>query len=140
MRHRHKGKKLNRSSSHRRALLGNLAVALTKHEQIVTTLAKAKALRPFFEKLVTLSRRSDLHARRLVYARLPEKRWAAKMFEVLGPRYAQRPGGYTRIVRAGFRRGDSAPRAVIELVERDETARGQDSGSSSETQKTETDS
>ena len=140
MRHRHAGKKLNRSSAHRRATLRNLAVALTKHEQIITTLAKAKALRPFFEKLVTLSRREDLHARRLVYARLPEKRWAAKMFEVLGPRYAQRPGGYTRIIRAGFRRGDSAPRAVIELVERDQSARGQDSGPPPQKKEVETDS
>ena len=128
MRHGNSGRKLNRTASHRKAMLANMAVALIKHEQIITTLPKAKELRPYVEKLVTLGKRGDLHARRQAYAALPDKEWAAKLFDVLGPRYAERNGGYTRVLKAGFRHGDSAPMAVIEFVDRDETARGQDSG------------
>ena len=128
MRHAKAGRKLNRTSSHRKAMLGNLAAALIKHEQIVTTLPKAKELRPFVEKLVTLGKKNDLAARRRASAQLPEERWAAKLFETLGPRYAERQGGYTRIMKADFRYGDNAPMAVIEFVDRDPDARGQDSG------------
>ncbi|NBR79001.1 MAG: 50S ribosomal protein L17 [Alphaproteobacteria bacterium] len=128
MRHAKAGRKLNRTSSHRKAMLGNLAAALIKHEQIVTTLPKAKELRPFVEKLVTLGKKNDLAARRRASAQLPEERWAAKLFETLGPRYAERQGGYTRIMKADFRYGDNAPMAVIEFVDRDPNARGQDSG------------
>ncbi|MGC6471678.1 MAG: 50S ribosomal protein L17 [Parvibaculales bacterium] len=128
MRHAKAGRKLNRTQSHRKAMLGNLAVALIKHEQIVTTLPKAKELGPFVEKLITLGKKGDLHARRQAYAKLPDKEWAAKLFDTLAPRYAERNGGYTRVLKAGFRYGDSAPMAVIELVDRDESARGQDSG------------
>ena len=128
MRHAKAGRKLNRTSSHRKAMLGNLAAALIKHEQIVTTLPKARELRPFVEKLVTLGKKNDLAARRRASAQLPEERWAAKLFETLGPRYAERQGGYTRIMKADFRYGDNAPMAVIEFVDRDPNARGQDSG------------
>ncbi|MBC7102445.1 MAG: 50S ribosomal protein L17, partial [Parvibaculum sp.] len=99
-----------------------------KHEQIVTTLPKAKELRPYVEKLITLGKRGDLHARRQAYAALPDKVWAAKLFDVLGPRYQERQGGYIRVLKAGFRHGDNAPMAVIEFVDRDESAKGQDSG------------
>ena len=128
MRHGNSGRKLNRTASHRKAMLANMAVALIKHEQIVTTLPKAKELRPYVEKLVTLGKRGDLHARRQAYAALPDKVWAAKLFDVLGPRYQERAGGYIRVLKAGFRHGDSAPMAVIEFVDRDESAKGQDSG------------
>ena len=128
MRHRKGKRKLNRTASHRKAMLANMAVALIKHEQIVTTLPKAKELRPYVEKLVTLGKRGDLNARRMVYSKLPEKQWAQKLFDVLGPRYAERPGGYIRIMKAGFRYGDNAPLAVIEFVDRDPAAKGQDSG------------
>ncbi len=128
MRHAKAGRKLNRTHSHRKALLGNMAVALIKHEQIVTTLPKAKELRPFVEKLITLGKKGDLHARRQAYAKLPDNEWAAKLFDTLAERYADRQGGYTRIMKAGFRYGDNAPLAVIEFVDRDESARGQDSG------------
>ena len=128
MRHGNSGRKLNRTASHRKAMLANMAVALIKHEQIVTTLPKAKELRPYVEKLVTLGKRGDLHARRQAYATLPDKVWAAKLFDVLGPRYQERQGGYIRVLKAGFRHGDSAPMAVIEFVDRDESAKGQDSG------------
>lgn len=128
MRHAKAGRKLNRTRSHRKAMLGNLAVALIKHEQIVTTLPKAKALRPYVEKLITLGKRGDLHARRRAIAKLPEKEWAKKLFETLAPRYADRAGGYTRVLKAGYRFGDNAPMAVIEFVDRDPEARGQDSG------------
>lgn len=128
MRHAKAGRKLNRTSSHRKAMLGNLAVALIKHEQIVTTLPKAKELRPFVEKLVTLGKKGDLAARRRAYAQLPEEKWAAKLFDTLAERYSERPGGYTRVMKAGFRFGDNAPMAVIEFVDRDEDAKGQDSG------------
>ena len=128
MRHAKAGRKLNRTSSHRKAMLGNLAIALIKHEQIVTTLPKAKELRPFVEKLVTLGKKGDLSARRRAYAQLPEEKWAAKLFDTLAERYSERPGGYTRVLKAGFRFGDNAPMAVIEFVDRDEDAKGQDSG------------
>ena len=109
-------------------LFRNMAQALIKHEQIVTTLPKAKELRPVVERLITLGKRGDLHARRLAHARLRDDAMTKKLFEVLGPRYEERSGGYCRIMKAGFRYGDSAPMAVIELVDRDEDARGQDSG------------
>ena len=128
MRHRKAGRKLNRTPSHRGALLASLATALIKHEQIVTTLPKAKELRRVADRLITLAKRGDLHARRLVFARLRDEAMVAKLFETLGPRYAARPGGYTRVLKAGFRYGDSAPMAVIELVDRDEEAKGLDSG------------
>ena len=128
MRHRIGGRKLNRTSQHRQMLFRNMAQALIKHEQIVTTLPKAKELRPVVERLITLGKRSDLHARRLAHARLRDDAMTKKLFEVLGPRYEERAGGYCRIMKAGFRYGDSAPMAVIEFVDRDEDARGQDSG------------
>ena len=128
MRHRIGGRKLNRTSQHRQMLFRNMAQALIKHEQIVTTLPKAKELRPVVERLITLGKRGDLHARRLAHARLRDDAMTKKLFEVLGPRYEERAGGYCRIMKAGFRYGDSAPMAVIELVDRDEEAHGQDSG------------
>lgn len=128
MRHRKSGRRLNRSSSHRQAMLANMAGALIKHEQIKTTLPKARELRPVVEKLITLAKRGDLHARRLCLARLPEKAQVAKLFDVLAERYGERPGGYTRIIKANYRYGDSAPMAIIELVDRDPDAKGQDSG------------
>lgn len=128
MRHRLKGRKFNRSSSHRKALLANLASALLKHEQIKTTLPKAKDLRRVVDRLITLGKRGDLHARRLAASKLPEDDVVAKLFDTLGPRYAERNGGYTRVIRAGYRYGDSAPMAIIELVDRDEDAKGLDSG------------
>jgi len=128
MRHRIGGRKLNRTSQHRQMLFRNMAQALIKHEQIVTTLPKAKELRPVVERLITLGKRGDLHARRLAHARLRDDAMTKKLFEVLGPRYEERAGGYCRIMKSGFRYGDSAPMAVIELVDRDEDARGQDSG------------
>ena len=128
MRHRYSGRKLNRTSQHRQMLFRNMAQALIKHEQIVTTLPKAKELRPVVERLITLGKRGDLHACRLANARLRDDAMTRKLFEVLGPRYEDRNGGYTRIMKAGFRYGDSAPMAVIEFVDRDEDARGQDSG------------
>src|ERR1700684_3071157 len=130
MRHRNQGRKLNRTSSHRSAMFANMAAALIKHEQIKTTLPKAKELRPVVEKLVTLSRRggSDLHARRQALAQIKDETQVKKLFDVIGPRYASRPGGYTRVLRAGFRHGDNAEMAVIEFVDRDVDAKGQDSG------------
>ena len=128
MRHRTSGRKLNRTSKHRQMLFRNMAQALIKHEQIVTTLPKAKELRPVVERLITLGKRGDLHARRMAFARLRDDSMTKKLFEVLGPRYQERQGGYTRVLKAGFRYGDAAPMAVIELVDRDEDARGQDSG------------
>tara|TARA_Y100001970_G_scaffold285193_1_gene404250 strand:+ start:758 stop:1180 length:423 start_codon:yes stop_codon:yes gene_type:complete len=128
MRHKVSKRKLNRTSSHRKALLANLAVALIKHEQIKTTLPKAKELAPYVEKLITLGKKGDLSARRRLYSILPEKNWGAKIFDILAERYKERNGGYTRIMKAGFRYGDSAPMAVIELVDRDLEALGQDSG------------
>ncbi len=128
MRHRNHGRKLNRSSSHRRAMFRNMATALLKHEQIRTTLHKAKELRPITERLITLGKRGDLHARRQAASYLQDDAIVRKLFDALAERYADRPGGYTRVLRAGFRYGDSAPMAIIELVERDEEAKGQDSG------------
>ena len=128
MRHRNAGRKLNRTSQHRQMLFRNMAQALIKHEQIVTTLPKAKELGPIVEKLITLGKRGDLHARRQAFSKLRCDAMTKKLFEVLGPRYEERQGGYTRIMKAGFRYGDAAPMAVIELVDRDETARGQESG------------
>jgi large subunit ribosomal protein L17 len=132
MRHRKSGRKFNRTAEHRQALFANMAAALIKHEQIVTTLPKAKDLRRVAERLITLAKRGDLHARRLVAARLRDEKMVAKLFETIGPRYKDRPGGYTRVLKAGFRYGDSAPVAVIELVDRDESAKGQDSGPTAE--------
>ena len=128
MRHRRSGRKLNRTAEHRKALFANMAAALIKHEQIVTTLPKAKELRGVVERLITLAKRGDLHARRIAVARLRDEAMVGKLFETLGPRYNGREGGYTRVLKAGFRYGDSAPVAVIELVDRDEDAKGQDSG------------
>ena len=130
MRHRNQGRKLNRTASHREAMFANMAAALIKHEQIKTTLPKAKELRPIVEKLVTLSRRgpTDLHARRQALAQVRDDSQVRKLFDVLGPRYAERPGGYTRVLKAGFRFGDNAEMAFIEFVDRDESAKGQDSG------------
>jgi len=117
VRHRAKGRQLSRTSSHRKALLHNLAVSLFRHERIVTTEAKAKELRPFAERLITLARRGDLHARRLVERRLHDREVAQRLFGEIGPRFAGRPGGYTRIVKLGHRRGDGADVARIELLE-----------------------
>ena len=128
MRHGNAHRKLNRTAEHRRAMFANMAAALIKHEQIVTTLPKAKDLRPIVEKLVTLAKRGDLHARRQAIAQIRDVDMVKKLFAVIGPRYKERAGGYTRVLKAGFRHGDSAPRAVIEFVERDVDARGKDSG------------
>ncbi|MEE2996975.1 MAG: 50S ribosomal protein L17 [Pseudomonadota bacterium] len=129
MRHRMSGRKLNRTSSHRKALFGNMAAALIKHEQIKTTLPKAKELRSVVDRLVTLGKRGDLHARRIAVSRLHgDKKLADKLFTTLADRYRERPGGYTRVVKAGFRYGDSAPMAIIEFVDRDTDAKGLDSG------------
>ena len=128
MRHGNAYRKLNRTAEHRRAMFGNMAAALIKHEQIVTTLPKAKDLRPIVEKLVTLGKRGDLHARRQAIAEIRDVAMVKKLFDVIGPRYKERNGGYTRVLKAGFRYGDSAPVAVIEFVDRDVDARGRDSG------------
>jgi large subunit ribosomal protein L17 len=128
MRHRNSGRKLNVTASHRTAMFANMMAALIKHEQITTTLPKAKELRPVIEKLVTLSRRNDLHARRLAVSTIRDADQVKKLFDVIGPRYAGRPGGYTRVLKAGFRHGDNAPLAVIEFIDRDVEAKGKDSG------------
>ncbi len=128
MRHGVGHKKLNRTASHRNAMFANMAAALVKHEQIVTTLPKAKALRPVVERLITLAKKGDLGSRRLVIARMRDQEQTKKLFETIAPRYKSRAGGYTRVLKAGYRHGDNAPLAVIELVDRDESARGQDSG------------
>src|ERR1700723_1294013 len=130
MRHRNQGRKLRRPSAHREAMFANMTAALIKHEQIRTTLPKAKELRPIVEKLVTLSRRGggDLHARRQAIARIKDEVQVRKLFDVIGPRYAERPGGYTRVLKAGFRFGDNAEMAFIEFVDRDIDAKGLDSG------------
>lgn len=129
MRHGKSGRKLNRTASHRKAMFGNMAVALIKHEQIVTTLPKAKELKPVVDKLVTLGKRGSLHARRQALSKLHgDTSVVNKLFDTIGPRYKSRDGGYTRVMKAGFRYGDSAPMAVIELVDRDEDAKGLDSG------------
>ncbi len=124
MRHRIAHRKLNRTSSHRKAMFANMASSLIEHEQIVTTLPKAKELRPFVEKLITLAKKGDLNSRRLAVARTRNKDMTKKLFDVLGPRYKDRQGGYIRVLKAGFRYGDNAPMAVIELVDRDEGAKG----------------
>ena len=134
MRHRKAGRKLNRTPSHRRAMFANMAAALIKHEQIVTTLPKAKELRRVVDRLITLGKRGNLHARRLAVSRLRDEAMVRKLFDTLGPRYQERHGGYTRVLKAGFRHGDSAPMAVIELVDRDPDARGQDSGPTQDTE------
>lgn len=134
MRHGMALRKLNRTHEHRKAMFANMACALIKHEQITTTLPKAKELRPIVEKLVTMAKHADkdqgraLHLRRLAVSRIRDKDMAKKLFDTLGPRYAARDGGYIRIMKAGFRYGDNAPLAVIEFVDRDEDAKGQDSG------------
>jgi len=128
MRHGNRGRKLSRTASHRKAMFANMSAALIKHEQIVTTLPKAKDLRPIVEKLITLGKRGDLHARRQAIAQIRDEAQVAKLFAVLGPRYKERNGGYIRILKAGFRYGDNAPMAVIEFVDRDVDAKGQDSG------------
>src|SRR5688572_29749380 len=128
MRHKMGGRKLQRTSSHRRAMLRNMAASLIKHEQITTTTAKARELRPYVEKLITLGKHGGLSNRRLAHARLLDDTQLTKLFDVLAPRYAARNGGYTRIVKAGLRASDAAPIAIIELVDRDVSAKGQDSG------------
>ncbi|MBF9194911.1 50S ribosomal protein L17 [Microvirga terrestris] len=128
MRHGFRGRRFNRTTEHRKAMFANMAAALIKHEQIVTTLPKAKDLRPVVEKLITLGKRGDMHARRLAMSKLRDQAMVKKLFDVLGKRYGDRNGGYTRVLKAGFRYGDNAPLAVIEFVDRDVDARGQDSG------------
>ena len=130
MRHRKAGRKLNKTSTHRKAMFSNMASALLKHEQIITTLPKAKELRPIVERLITLGKRGSLHARRQALSKLPasDKEIVQKLFDTLAERYKERNGGYTRVLKAGFRHGDAAPVAVIELVDRDEDAKGLDSG------------
>ncbi len=128
MRHGKAHRKLGRKPQHRAAMFANMCAALIKHEQITTTLPKAKDLRPVVEKLVTLGKRGDLHARRQAIAQMRDIPMVKKLFEVIGPRYKERNGGYTRIIKAGFRYGDNAPVAVIEFVDRDMDAKGVDSG------------
>ncbi|MDB9771580.1 50S ribosomal protein L17 [Alphaproteobacteria bacterium] len=128
MKHRLKGKKLNRTSSHRKALFKNMAQAIIKHEQIITTLPKAKTMKPIVDKLITLGKKGDLHARRQAFSKLRDDAMVSKLFDILATRYADRKGGYTRVLKAGYRYGDAAAMAVIELVDRDEDARGKDSG------------
>lgn len=128
MRHGKVHRKLNRTAEHRRAMFANMCAALIKHEQIVTTLPKAKELRPIVEKLVTIGKKGGLHARRQAISELRDQAMAKKLMDVLGPRYKDRNGGYTRIIKAGFRYGDNAAMAVIEFVDRDLDAKGQDSG------------
>lgn len=128
MKHGIKQRKLNRTTPHRKSMLANMAASLVKHEQIVTTLPKAKELRPFVEKLITMGKKGTLAGRRQAMAKMRDQDQVSKLFDTLGPRYADRQGGYARILKAGFRYGDNAPMAVIELVDRDESARGKDSG------------
>jgi large subunit ribosomal protein L17 len=124
MRHASAGRKLNRTAAHRKAMFSNMAASLIEHEQIVTTLQKAKEIRPIMEKLVTLAKRGDLHARRQAISAIRDSKHVAKLFATLAPRYADRHGGYLRIMKAGFRRGDNAALAVIEFVDRDTSAKG----------------
>ncbi len=128
MRHGIAHRKLGRTTSHRTAMFANMAASLIKHEQIVTTLPKAKELRPFVEKLVTLAKRGDLHARRIAISRVRDVEQVGKLFTTLGPRYADRRGGYIRVLKAGYRYGDNAPLAVLEFVDRDPAQKGKDSG------------
>ncbi|MGQ0485278.1 MAG: 50S ribosomal protein L17 [Hyphomicrobiales bacterium] len=130
MRHGFRGRRFNRTAAHRVAMFANMSAALIKHEQIVTTLPKAKDLRPVVEKLVTLAKKGGLHARRQAAAQVRDDAQVKKLFDVLAARYKERNGGYTRVMKAGFRHGDSAPMAVIEFVDRDRDARGKDSGPS----------
>ena len=132
MKHRIKGKKLNRTSSHRKALLKNMSQALIKNEQIVTTLVKAKSLKPYFDKLITIGKKGNLSARRQAISKIGDLKLVEKLFSTLAKRYETRNGGYSRVLKAGFRYGDAAPMAVIELVDRDEEARGKDSGPTQE--------
>jgi large subunit ribosomal protein L17 len=136
MRHGFRGRRFNRTAEHREAMFANMAAALIKHEQIVTTLPKAKDLRPVVEKLVTLGKRGGLHARRQAMAQIRDETQLKKLFDVLAKRYESRNGGYLRIMKAGFRYGDQAPMAVIEFVDRDVNARGQDSGPSQNAEET----
>ena len=124
MRHRKQGRKLNRTASHRKAMFANMSAALIEHEQIVTTLPKAKELRSVVDKLISLGKRGDLHARRQAISKIRDVEQVKKLFDTLGPRYKDRNGGYTRVLKAGFRYGDNAPMAVIELVDRDVDAKG----------------
>ena len=126
MRHKKLGRRFNRDSGHRQAMFSNMAASLIKHEQIVTTLEKAKDLRRVVDKYVTLAKRGDLNSRRIAASRLRDEAMVKKLFDVLGPRYKDRAGGYTRVLKAGYRYGDSAARAVIELVDRDETVKGKE--------------
>ena len=128
MKHKIKGKKLNRTSSHRKALFKNMAQAIIKHEQIITTLPKAKTMKPIVDKLITLAKKGSLHAKRQAYSKLRDDKMVTKLFGTLASRYADRAGGYTRVLKAGYRYGDAAAMDVIELVDRDEDARGLDSG------------
>ena len=132
MKHRIKGKKLNRTSAHRKALLKNLSQALIKHEQITTTLVEAKTLKPHFDKLITIGKKGSLHAKRQAVRKIGDLSLVNKLFNILAKRYESRNGGYSRVLKAGFRYGDSAPMAVIELVDRDENAKGKDSGPTQE--------
>ena len=136
MRHRQAGRKLNRTSSHRKSLFKNMSQALIKHEQIITTLPKAKELKSVVEKLITLGKNGSMHCRRLAFNQLRDKEIVSKLFDTIATRYADRKGGYTRVLKAGFRYGDSAPMAVIELVDRDESAKG--AGELNEPKQTET--
>ena len=132
MKHRIKGKKLNRTSSHRKALLKNMSQALIKHEQIITTVVKAKTLKPYFDKVITIGKKGSLSARRQAISKIGDTILVEKLFSILAKRYETRNGGYSRVLKAGFRYGDAAPMAVIELVDRDEEARGKDSGPTQE--------
>lgn len=136
MRHGKAGRKLNRTSSHRKAMFANMAASLIKHEQIVTTLPKAKEMRPIIDKLITLGKRGDLHARRQAISQIRDVAMVKKLFDTLGERYKDRSGGYSRVLKAGFRYGDNAPMAVIELVDRDVTARGADDRARTEAEET----
>ncbi|MCB1515859.1 MAG: 50S ribosomal protein L17 [Hyphomicrobiaceae bacterium] len=124
MRHKKLGRRFSRDSGHRQAMFSNMVAALIKHEQIVTTLPKAKDLKRVMDKYITLAKRGDMNSRRLAASRMRDEAMTKKLFDVLGPRYKERNGGYTRVLKAGFRYGDSAPRAVIELVDRDESVKG----------------
>ncbi|MEK6205915.1 MAG: 50S ribosomal protein L17 [Amylibacter sp.] len=126
MRHRKQGRKLNRTASHRKAMFANMATSVIEHEQIVTTLPKAKEIRRVVDKLITLGKRGDLHARRQAISKIRDLEQVKKLFEVLGPRYQERNGGYTRVLKAGHRFGDNAPMAVVELVDRDRDAKGKE--------------
>ena len=137
MKHGIKGKKLNRTSSHRKALFKNMAQAIIKHEQIITTLPKAKTMKPIIDKLITLGKKGSLHARRQAFSQLRDNNMVSKLFGDLATRYAERQGGYSRVLKAGYRYGDAAAMAVLELVDRNEDARGQDSGPVQENNKSE---